>query len=211
MTQLLIIEDHASVAEAIQLAIEASDDEIDCVGIASTIQQAMQLFASEEPDTILMDVELPDGDGIDATRRLKAIDPSVRIVVLTAHISFDVLVAAADAGADVVLPKEASITELADALHGPLQTATVGPVTEVRSHNGRDPQVALTPRELEVLELLSDGLPAKAIAAALDISVHTTRGHIKNLLWKLGEHSQLGAVAAGNRLGLLDHPVGRRA
>jgi DNA-binding CsgD family transcriptional regulator len=66
----------------------------------------------------------------------------------------------------------------------------------------------LTRRELEVLRLLADGHTPKTVARILDISVHTTRGHIKNVLWKLGEHSQLGAVAAATRLGLLERSAG---
>jgi DNA-binding NarL/FixJ family response regulator len=207
--RLLMVEDHAALAEAIRFYLAASDRQVECVGVAHTVADALRLFEEHAPDTVLMDIELPDGDGIATIRRLKGLDPDVRVIVLTAHTSFDVLFATAEAGADLVLPKEAPMSELAAALEG---ERTLD-LTE-RGFRAGETQFAdtlsvpLTPRELEILHLLADGLSPKAIAVSLNISVHTTRGHIKNVLWKLGEHSQLGAVAAATRLGLLERSLG---
>ena len=172
------------------------------------LADAFDRAVTSRPDTVLLDLESTEGQagGLAAVEQLRSMLPEVRIVVLTADVTFALMEAAAEAGADLVMSKEAPMEDLATVIDGDR------PRLEIDLRDGRDGRAAdagLTPRELEVLRLLADGRTPKAIARVLGISVNTTRGHIKRVLWKLGEHSQLAAVAAATRRGILQPSVDR--
>lgn len=215
-TRVMVVDDHRAVAEALGTTIDVQDD-LTCVGIASSIAEATDLLASAAPDVVLMDVELPDTDGIAGTARVKEMRPEIRVLVFTAHTDVDVMTRAAEAGACGFLPKESPITEILHAIRTAreggmlIAGATLAGVL-ARVHRERlrpDPadRYSITKRELEVLGLMGEGLDPRTIAKRLQISLHTARGYVKNILSKLGAHSQLEAVVKATREGLIRSPA----
>ena len=198
-TRVLVVDDHRTFVDLADLAISDEVD-LECVGTATSVPEALAKAHALEPDVVLMDVQLGDGDGIAATAELTATFPDLRVVVLSAHVTPTVVQNAADAGASAVLPKDGSLRDL---LHA-VRTASRGHMlvhpqafaamrgTAAAAQGAFQPP--LTPRELEVLQMLGHGASAPTIARDLGISLATCRGHVKSVLTKLGAHSQLEAV-----------------
>jgi DNA-binding NarL/FixJ family response regulator len=216
--RVLVIDDHSALAEAVAMAIDAQAD-LDCVGTAGTIAEGRRLAAELEPDVILIDVELPDGDGIEAVPELRRDNPRTRVLVLTGHTAVGVLARAASAGVCGFLPKESGIQEVLRAVrvarHGGMivNNATLsGVLNRIAANGGAGGGVSavelFTPRELDVLRGLSSGSDPQNIARDLGMSVNTCRGHVKSILGKLGAHSQLEAVVIALRRGLLPELLG---
>jgi DNA-binding NarL/FixJ family response regulator len=172
------------------------------------------MFTQLRPDVVLMDVRLPDGDGVDATTQVVAEDPEVRVVVLSAFIDAALMRRASMAGATALLAKDGDLDELLHAIRSSeagslavnpkLLHQLVRESTKVAAAPGPD----LTQREREVLRMLADGSDLTLIAREMSISVHTCRGHVKNVLAKLGVHSQLQAVVVAMRYGLIEPSLG---
>lgn len=217
--KVLIIDDHRVFAEALAAALQA-EPEVVCVGTAGDLDEAWPLVEEHRPDVVLMDAYLPRIDGIEGTRRIRQRWPDTQVVVLTGRADLDLLGRAARAGAAGFLPKEADLQEVADAVRtvsrghvlvdpkilSQLVEPAVAPAGRTRSAG----PVELTDRERQVLGLLAEGNDPATIAEVLGISVHTCRGHVKNLLLKLDAHSQLEAVITAARTGLLPgHPLDR--
>ena len=207
MHTVIVIDDHTVFAELLSLAL-ASQPDFECVGHAQNVSDGLALVESLQPDIVVMDVRLGDGDGIAATAELTAANPLLRVVVLTAYVDQSLLRRAAAANACALLPKDGELTGMLNALrtsrrggfsvHPELLRRLVGRTEVVRQ---RYP--ALTHREQEVLQMLAAGLEARLIAREIGISVNTCRGYVKSLLGKLGAHSQLEAVAIAMRYGLI--------
>jgi len=209
--RVLVVDDHRTFAELLMMALDAEPD-LECVGRASTAQEAYRLVDELSPDLVVMDVQMPDIDGIEATRRLIAKRPDLRVVMLTAHTDPSYLVRAAAAGACAFLPKDGGLEEmlatLRSARHGML-VLQPDQLAALAAHRDPAPQAVtgngnpLTPREREVLELMAEGLDPRSISRLLGISLNTSRGHVKSLLSKLHAHTQLEAVVNARRLGIL--------
>lgn len=208
METVLVVDDHRIVAELLAEAVGAQPGFV-TVGCAQGVADCLRLAEELNPDVVIMDVRLGDGDGVAATAELTERYPELRVVILTAHIDQELLSRAAAANACALLPKDG---DLGSMLHV-LRTATRGSFTlhprllhrlVVQPPDPQQRQSLLTPRELDVLRLLSTGLGATLIAREMGISVHTCRGHVKSLLAKLDAHSQLEAVAKAMRHGLID-------
>lgn len=215
-TTVLIVDDHVSFAEALGTAIDLQDD-LRCVGFAPNLGRALQLAAAQSPDVVLMDVRLPDGDGIDGTQRLKEKSPSSRVVVLTAHTDLELMARAAARGAAGFLPKESPVAEILRAIRTAgeggmmIEHSTLSAVLErlEADHGSATAKTApsLTTREAEVLALMGEGMDPRAISRQLGVSLHTARTHVKNVMSKLGVHSQLEAVVSAVRQGLVAPPA----
>lgn len=215
--RVLIVDDHLAFAEAVALAVDAQAD-LECVGVSQTVEDALRLAADRAPDVVLMDVYLPEVDGIEGTRRMKSLRPETHVLALTGHTELDILTKAATAGASGLLPKESSLREVVDAIRVAADGKIVveGSTLEALIERLRQTERAsaehardtsrLTRRELEVLSLMREGFDPQAIASRLGISVHTCRGHVKNVLLKLGAHSQLEAVVIAARADLPTNP-----
>jgi DNA-binding NarL/FixJ family response regulator len=166
------------------------------------------VFSTLRPDVVLMDVRLPDGDGIEAATELVAEDPGVRIVVLSAFIDAALMRRASLAGATALLAKDGDLDELLQAIRSSeAGSLAVNPRLLhqlVRESVRATPVPELTQREREVLRMLAEGSDLTVIAREMSISVHTCRGHVKNVLSKLGVHSQLQAVVVALRSGLIE-------
>ena len=185
--RVVLIDDHEMVAEALTLTLRASG--IDVVARAGSLGAGLPLVAAEDPDVVLLDFRLPDGDAIDGLRVLVPSDgagagPPVLVVTAVAdeRTAVDVLAA----GAAGYVTKDLPITDLVDALR---TAADVGGT--------------LTGRERETLALLAAGSGIGEVAAAMTVSRNTARKHVQAVLMKLGAHSQLEAVAISRRAGLL--------
>lgn len=208
MEKVLVVDDHLMVAELLAGAIHAEPG-FEVVGCAQSVADARRLVEELRPDVVIMDVRLGDGDGIAATAELTERHPALRVVILTAHIDQEMLRRSAAANACALLPKNGDLSTMLQIL----RTAERGSFTVhprllhrlvAQPLDAEPGQVALTPRELDVLRLLSTGLGATLIAREMGISVHTCRGHVKSLLVKLDAHSQLEAVAKAVRHGLIN-------
>lgn len=196
--QVLLVDDHDVFAESLAFVLGA-DDRFGGTRVARSVAQARQALADPGlvVDVAVVDVALPDGDGTDLVAPLLAAGPGVRVLVLTAHPRPEVVARARRAGAVGVLPKGTGLRVLLDAISGEvdgLPWAGVEPAAASR----------LTPREVEVVRHLARGLDARAIARDLGLSAYTVRDHIKAVLLKLEVHSQLDAVLAAHREGLID-------
>jgi DNA-binding NarL/FixJ family response regulator len=204
---VVVIDDHRAFTDLLALALTGEPD-LRCVGTAGSVGEGMVLVDRLDPDVVIMDVQVGDEDGLAATSVITARHPALRVVVLTAHADRSTLDRASEANACAVLPKDGALIEILEALRSARRGGlVVHPrllrriVTTSQVPAPRGP--ALTPREQEVLQLLADGLDARAVARELGISLHTSRGYIKSLLLKLGAHSQLQAVAIAGRNGLI--------
>jgi DNA-binding NarL/FixJ family response regulator len=206
-TRVLVVDDHRTFAELLAGALEAAGMVV--VGTAHSAAQAVDMAEDTQPDVVVMDIEMPQQDGITATRRVREVAPGAVVAVVTAHRDPDWVVRATQAGASAFIPKDGSLSEMIDILSrvqpGQMlvapSTFAGGGVTASRSHLAPLPQ--LTRREQEVLDCLGRGMQIKAIARVLGITLETCRGYVKALHAKLGVRSQLEAVVKAQDLGLL--------
>jgi DNA-binding NarL/FixJ family response regulator len=189
MIRVLLAEDHAVVRTGL-LQLLGDIDEIEVVGAAGGGEEAVALAAEHGPDVVLMDLEMPGMDGIEATRRIRDGNPSVNVVVLTAFSDRGRILDAIDAGAVGYLLKDAEPDELIRGLQAaargesPLSPKAAQALVAARADQQSDPD--LTPREREVLELLVEGLPNKLIARRLEISEKTVKAHLTSIFQSIG-------------------------
>lgn len=205
---VVVIDDHRTFSDLLQFAIEAEPD-LRCLGVAYDLVSGLRLVVARQPDVVVMDYDFgnDEGDGLTASAVIAARFPHIHVVLLTGHADATLLARAADAHVRSVLPKNGSLPDLLDALrvvgrggllvHPDLLGASAK--SSIGSSVADDP---LSPREHDVLAMLTLGLRTDAIAAELCISENTCRGYVKSLLWKLGAHSRLEAVAIARRRGL---------
>ena len=207
-TTVLVVDDHRSFSELLSAALNTVPG-MTCVGTASTAAQAISMTAALEPDIVVMDIQMPGQDGLVTTRRIRELAPQTIVAVVTAHCEADWVSRAAQAGASGFIPKNGSLSEMIDVLTRVRQgqmlvspsTFSTPPAASRQRPGVHVP--ALTPRELEVLVYLGQGLQPKGISRVLGITVGTCRGYIKALHSKLGVSSQLEAVIKGQKLGLI--------
>ncbi len=210
-TRVLVVDDHVVFAQLVERAMRQETD-LTCIGTASSVAEARRLCTTLRPDVVLMDVRLPDGDGVDAATEVVAENPGVRVVVLSAFIDAALMRRASLAGATALLAKDGDLDDLLLAIRSSQAgSLSVNPKLLhqlVRETPKPAPGPDLTQREREVLRMLADGSDLTVIAREMSISVHTCRGHVKNVLAKLGVHSQLQAVVVAMRHGLIEPGLG---
>jgi DNA-binding NarL/FixJ family response regulator len=210
--RVLCVDDQRAFKDALRLAIGTEPD-MTCDATASTVEEGLQVLATNDIDVVLMDLDLPDMDGIEGTRRIKATFPGVRVVVLTAMADIETFVRTMAAGADGFVAKDSPLEVVLGALRSRTEPGLLLDEETLRSlRDGLAPRASsgqwawapdLTEREREVLALLAAGIDPQTIARQLGIRVHTCRGYVRNVLVKLGAHSQLEAVAVARHYGLL--------
>ncbi|MEV7694846.1 response regulator transcription factor [Microbacterium sp. NPDC089189] len=216
--RVVLADDHAMMRAGFRAILE-SEGTVTVVGEASTGAEAVALATSLQPDVICMDVQMPDMDGLEATRRIVA-DPTVRsaVLIVTTFDRDDYLFTALEAGASGFLLKNAGPEELVsavrvvaagDALLAPEVTRRViarfsaGDVADPPTAPAPPPlAAALTDREAEVLKLMADALSNGEIAARLFIGEATVKTHVSNVLAKLGARDRVQAVVIAHRHGL---------
>jgi DNA-binding NarL/FixJ family response regulator len=211
--RLLLVDDDELMRAGLA-AVLSSDPAIEVVGQASTGRLALERARVAHPDVVLMDVRMPDLDGIAATRRLLTAAPEVKIIILTTFEQDDYIFGAIDAGASGFLLKRTRPEELLSAIHAvaagdsllsPSVTRIV--LGHLARHPTSPPQSArqlaeLTPRELQVLELIARGQSNREIAATLVIEESTVKTHIKRILLKLDLRDRIHAVIFAYETGL---------
>jgi DNA-binding NarL/FixJ family response regulator len=206
VTRVAIVDDHLIVAEGLSRIIAAEPD-LEWVGIASTLAEALPLVERTSPDVVLMDFHLPDGDGSQGTRDVLALRPSTKVMMLSGAHGDDLAARAIEAGCSGFLKKTRSASDIVDAIRavarGELVVSAqelVGAIERFRSGAVAE---GLTAREREVLRHLARGQSNDDIAKDLFVSLHTIRNHVQNILTKLNAHSKLSAVAIATRQGIL--------
>ncbi|MGD9694421.1 MAG: response regulator [Thermoleophilia bacterium] len=196
---LLVVDDHEAVRVGISRLLSDSEPSIEIVGQAGSGRQALVLWRALRPDVVLMDLRMPDGDGVEAIARIRAEDPEAAIVALTAFDHDELVTGAVRAGARGYLGKDASGPELARAVlaaaHGGALLS--GDAVERLQAHFSGAAAGLSEREREVLALLERGLPDRAIAEALTISVKTVEKHVGAILRKTGARNRTEAALRG--------------
>ena len=209
---VVIVDDHLAFGEALAIALEKERD-LEVVAVTTDGAEAVSVAAEVRPDVILLDLEMPGMGGLEASSRIREASEDTTIIILTG--SQDALAhgRAVEAGAHGFLQKTSAVEDLADAVRrahrgGSLnaQDEVAAALERVRRVRTRDGDMErrldrLTPRELEILQLLSDGRSPDEIALELGVSRHTLRTHVQNVLMKLGVHSKLDAIVAAIRHG----------
>jgi DNA-binding NarL/FixJ family response regulator len=214
---VLIVDDQRLLAESLARVLA---HEPDLQVVATTGSVAATRDAVRDPvDVALMDYRLPDGTGLDATRVVKAHWPSARVIMLTAIDDEETVLQSIQAGADGYLTKDRAPDDVVATVRAAYNGATLLPrsvivtmarrVAEARDRRAdQQPVEALTPRELEVLRALTEGLATPEICEQLAITPNTLRTHVQNIMSKLHVHSKLEAVAFALRHHLVEPPRG---
>jgi DNA-binding NarL/FixJ family response regulator len=205
VTTVLLVDDHPVVREGLRGMIDAEHD-LTVVGEAGSGAEAIALAESLRPDVILMDLRMPDVDGVTATERILAALPRTRIVVVTTYESDSDILRAVEAGAAGYLLKDASRAELAEAVRDAARGKTVlAPTVANRLvHFVRQPtSAALSTREVEVLGHVAKGKSNAEIGRELHISEATVKTHLLRAFNKLGVSDRTAAVTTAMSLGLL--------
>jgi NarL family two-component system response regulator LiaR len=190
---VLIVDDHEVVRRGVRAYLDTLPD-LRVVGEAGSGEQAVAMTGETVPDVVLMDLILPGMDGLEATRQIKEISPRTQVVVLTSYDQDEYIFPALQAGATSYTLKDMKMDSLADAIRKAANgEATLHPrvamrlVKSVRGEiNGEACLNSMTVRELEVLKLIAHGLSNTQIAEALVLSEYTVKGHVSNILSKLG-------------------------
>ena len=201
--RILIVEDHLTVREGVKLLVNAQPD-MQVVGEAGDGEIAIAQADKLQPDVIVMDISMPNVNGLKATKRLRRIDPDIKILTLTRHTDDGYLQQLIGAGANGYVLKQSAPTELISAIRAvasgqayldPSLTRKVmgGYVNRVESLRGEN-KGELTDRENEVIKLIAFGYSNKEIATRLDLSVKTIEAHKANTMRKLGISSRIDIV-----------------
>lgn len=205
MISILIVDDHPVVRTGLRAVIESQDD-LTVVGEASTGEEGIRRAALDQPDLVLMDLQMPGGGGVVATRQIMKLDPAPHVMILTTYDTDADVLAALDAGAVGYLLKDAP----PEVLFASIRSAAVGDMTlaptvatKLVERVSRPARDALTTRELEVLELLAEGIANKEIANQLLVSEATVKTHLVHIFTKLDVDTRTAAVAIAVDRGLI--------
>jgi DNA-binding NarL/FixJ family response regulator len=213
---VLLVEDHAAIREALASTFEGEGFEV--VGQAESMAQARGIMRETEYpiDVAIIDLGLPDGYGGDLIKELSEIHPQAQGLVLSASLDRTNLARAVELGAAGVLSKTAHLEEVVDGVKRLRRGETLIPLEDVVEllrfsnsrrealHEARQAIETLTPREIEVLQALAEGLDSEGIASKLNIALRTERNHMASILKKLRLHSQLQALIFAARHGVVE-------
>lgn len=208
--RVLVVDDHPIWRDAVARDLEAA--QLVVCGTASDVAQAVRVAKATRPDVVLLDLQLPDGSGVDVAQQLGGLDPMPRILILSASGEHDDVLQAIAAGATGYLVKSASAAELVAAVRavaGGEAVFTPGIAGLVlgeyqRLATARDDPAALTDRETEILRLVAKGFTYPQIAKRLVLSVRTPQNHVQNTLTKLQLHNKAQLVRYAMEHGLDD-------
>jgi DNA-binding NarL/FixJ family response regulator len=203
-TTVVLVDDHTMLRQGLRRALEAEGVKV--VGEASDGDEGVKVALATKPDVVLMDVSMPGSDGIDATRKLVGADNRQRVVMLTMHVDRDIIDRAIKAGAVGYLTKDASISEVIEAIRlaangdrpmSPRLAAAM--LNEVK----KDAEALISAREEEVLQLVADGLGTTEIADKLYISQKTVKNHLASIYEKLNARDRTQAVLMAVKMGIV--------
>jgi DNA-binding NarL/FixJ family response regulator len=208
MIDVLVVDDHPIVLAGLA-ALIGSDPQLSVVGTARSVAEARELSGQIEPAVAVLDLQLPDGDGIALGMELKQSWPALRVLILTMHADEATVIQSLASGLDGYLLKDADPEDVLSAVH----SAAGGSMVVGRSVSGfvvaaaasaprTDALAVLDARDLEILELMVDGLPTSQVAARLYLAPKTIRNRISEMLGKLGVATREDAIALGRAAGL---------
>jgi DNA-binding NarL/FixJ family response regulator len=207
----MLADDHRMLREGLRRSM--TDQGFDIVGEARDGDEAINLAHDLLPDVILMDVTMPEVDGVEATRQIRQSLPSVRVVMLTMHADQEVLAAAIRAGASGYLVKDCSTEEIASAvrmaasgetaLSPQLAASMLNEVRKLDPPTAPDEERVVTRREEEVLQLIADGCSTSEVAEKLFISQKTVKNHLASIYQKLDARDRTQAVLQAVRMGIV--------
>jgi DNA-binding NarL/FixJ family response regulator len=209
--RVLVVDDHEIFSDSLVRLLQ-SKPQLNVVGTADSVASAVAASVKLRPEVVLMDFELPDGDGPEATEQIKALMPEVHVIMLTARTDDPALVRAIASGCSGLVQKADTTDHLFAAIVAACGGEAIAGASELTpllrqllpTHRGLGAD--LTPRELEVLELMASGLINKQVARVLGLRLNTVRNHSQSILLKLKAHSRLEAVATAVRDGIIDYP-----
>jgi DNA-binding NarL/FixJ family response regulator len=203
--RVALADDHRVVRVGLQELLSTFAD-VEVVGVAEGGERAVEVCVAERPDVLLLDLSMPDVDGVEVSRRLAVSAPQTRIVVFTSFSDRERIVEALDAGAIGYLLKDAEPEEIHQAIlaaaRGEAPLAPKAAAALLAERASRPAPVELTGREREVLSLVVQGLANKQIARKLGISEKTVKGHLTNLFQRIGVTDRTQAALWAERNGL---------
>ena len=210
-----IIDDHWVLVDSLTLMLGQEPD-LEFLGSADTLAKGRELLGRISPDVLLLDVSLPDGNGLDLVQEIHEFNPETKIIVLTSYTDETTLMRAIDIGVNGFISKNASLKELMVTIRQVAEGEIAMPTSLLMGlimRMPRDKNAAyreekgwerLTLREQEILEQLAKGKSGEAISEELHIAPLTVRTHIRNLMAKLGAHTRLEAVTFALKNGVID-------
>jgi DNA-binding NarL/FixJ family response regulator len=196
MTKLVIVDDHEALREGLAALLTGHGMEV--LGAAGNVAAGLDLVEHAAPDIALVDIQLPDGSGIDLTRELLARRPELGVILYTGDSDAELLYSGLDSGARGYALKAGSMAELIDAIE---RIAAGGSYVDPRldrillSPRATAQVPQLSPREREIMHLMAEGRTAEAIANELSVSVETVRTHVRNVIRKLQARNRVHAIA----------------
>lgn len=199
---VLSVDDHELIRKGLA-AILSVEPGIELVAEANTASEALALFDRFQPEIVLMDLRLPDMTGIEASQRIRQKHPDARIIVLTSFDGDQDIYRALEAGVRGYLLKDMVHTDVVRAIRIVHSGKRFIPTEVTQSLSGFFPEVALTPREVEVLSLVARGLGNKEVGDKLGTAAGTVKAHVQSILGKLGAKDRTHAVAIAIRRGIL--------
>jgi DNA-binding NarL/FixJ family response regulator len=213
--RLIVVDDHELARAGLRSILDAEPN-LEVVGEATTGRAALTLCRRMRPDLVMMDVRMPDVDGLAATRAIKQDHPNTQVILITMHENPVYLLEALKAGAAGYVLKGASKREILGAvrqvlrgeaaLHPELATQLLRRMAGETSEETNPPPARLTPRELDVLRLLARGQTNREIASELSLSLSTVKAHIEHIIAKLGVSDRTQAAVRAVELKLLTDP-----
>jgi len=208
--RILIADDHPVVREGLSAMLSKQPD-IDVVGEAENGKKAIELAGKTKPDVVLMDLRMPEIDGVEAMRQISATNPDIKFIVLTTYDNDEYIFKGIEAGARAYLLKDSPREELFKAIRAVyrgeslIQPTVASKVLDRFAELSRQVQApeSLSGREIEVVKLMAEGAANKEIAASLSISESTVKTHIQTIFQKLGVSERTGAVTQAIRKGFI--------
>ena len=203
--RVVLVDDHELIRQGLSRAFER-DEQMQVVGVAGSVVQAMAAWEEQKPDVVVTDLQLPDGSGLDIIRAIRAGNDKVGLVMLTMHSGDDQIFAAMEAGASAFVGKDAPSREvIGSARHAFLSPRSFlcAGLAGAMMRRGTSDVPKLSPREAEVLDLLAEGMGTGAIAGKLYMSESTAKTHIARIYQKLGAMNRAQALVTAMRMGLL--------
>jgi two-component system response regulator DegU len=222
MLKVLIVDDHPMMRQGVKGVLETQDD-FQVVAEAEDGSQALSLVEKHSPDLVLMDVEMPNVDGLEATHRIRANYPNTKVVALTIHDEPEFVTGLLRAGASGYVLKSSRGPSLVEAirlaslggiaLDEKVGESILGQLSEVAPQADADElEIALTQRQTQLLQWLADGLTTRQMSQKMGLSERTIKGYVAKAMEKLGVHTRAGAVGAALRRHLINdsdrEPVG---
>jgi len=199
---ILCVDDHPLVRKGIA-AILANEKDMKLIAEAGSGAEAVEAFRQFHPDVTLMDLRMPGMDGIETTKEIRKIDPDAKIIALTSYDGDQEIYRALEAGVRGYILKESVHTEIVRAIRVVQSGKRLMPPEVAERLSEHFPQVALTPREIEVLQHVAKGLGNKEIGVRLGTAAGTVKMHLQNILSKLGASDRTHAVTLAIRRGII--------